>query len=74
MPLDRVMCTLLPAMDGTRDRAALIDLLEREALAGRLSFTRGEQPVADAASIREIATEQLPGVLAAMARLGILEG
>jgi methyltransferase-like protein len=72
-PLDPVMCALLPAMDGTGDHTALIDLLEREALAGRLSFTRNDQPVTDPKSVREIAAEQLPGVLAAMADLSILE-
>jgi len=74
VPLDPVMCALLPAMDGTRDHAALIDVLEREALAGRLSFTRDDQPVTDPGGIREVAAEQLPGVLAAMARLSIIEG
>jgi methyltransferase-like protein len=73
MPLDPVMCALLPAMDGTRDHATLIDLLVGEALAGRLSFTRDEHPVTDAEGIRQVAQEQYPGVLAAMAKLSIIE-
>jgi methyltransferase-like protein/2-polyprenyl-3-methyl-5-hydroxy-6-metoxy-1,4-benzoquinol methylase len=73
VPIGPVMRVLLPIMDGTRDHAALIDVLIGEALAGRLSFTRGDQPVSDPDGVRQIAEEQLPGMLARVARLGLLE-
>jgi len=71
--LDPATRVILPFMDGTRDCAALAQLLEAEAIAGRLSFTRDNNIVRGAADIRTVAMEHLPTLLAGLESAGILD-
>lgn len=73
VPLDSVTCVLLPAMDGTLDRARLVALLERAALAGTISLMRDDQPVTDPQAIRQVAEEEVAAALASLAQMSLLE-
>jgi 2-polyprenyl-3-methyl-5-hydroxy-6-metoxy-1,4-benzoquinol methylase len=71
--LDPATLALLPAVDGSRDRAALADTLANAALAGRIAFMRDREPVTDAAAVRETAAAHLTELLAGMAQAGLIE-
>jgi methyltransferase-like protein len=67
--LDRV---LLRLADGTRDRAALVDGLVAEAAAGALTVNRGDEPVTDAAELRDVLAGALEPALERLARAALL--
>ncbi len=69
---DPVAKLLLLNLDGTRDRAALVRLLDREASAGRLDVTAGEQRV-DPARIPMVLQAVLDHHLNRLMRLALLE-
>lgn len=64
---------LLSALDGSRDRAALAELLTQEVVAGRVAFTRDGVVVADIAAIREMAAERVSALLVGFENAGLLE-
>jgi methyltransferase-like protein len=65
---------LLPLLDGTRDRAALLDRLTEMALAKEITVQREGQPLADAAAIREALAPALEQALASLAAASLLAG
>ncbi|HEV7238626.1 MAG TPA: class I SAM-dependent methyltransferase [Thermoanaerobaculia bacterium] len=69
---DPVAMLLITHLDGTRDRAALLRLLDREASAGRLDITAGEQRV-DPARIPMVLQAVLDHHLTRLVRLALLE-
>jgi methyltransferase-like protein/SAM-dependent methyltransferase len=69
---DPIAKLLLVQLDGTRDRAALLRLLDREASAGRLDITAGQQRV-DPARIPMVLQAVLDHHLTRMVRLALLE-
>ena len=64
---------LLSALDGSRNRAALAELLTQEVVAGRVAFTRDGVAVTDIAAIREMAAERVSALLVGFANAGLLE-
>lgn len=70
---DPVAKLLLVSLDGTRDRAALLRLLDAEAAAGRLDITAGDQRV-DPARIPMVLQAILDHHLTRLIRLALLEG
>ncbi|MEO8380910.1 MAG: class I SAM-dependent methyltransferase [Acidobacteriota bacterium] len=64
---------ILQQLDGTRDRAALLRLLDREATAGRLDITAGDQRV-DTSRIPMVLQAVLDHHLNRLARLALLVG
>ena len=64
---------LLSAMDGSRDHAALAELLAEEVVAGRLAFTRDGVSVTDPVAIGEMAAERVSALLVGLAEAGLLE-
>ncbi len=71
--IDAAARILLPAMDGTRDHTALIDLLKAAALGGQLTFNKDGAAVAGAEQITAVATQYLPELLAGIALAGLIE-
>lgn len=69
---DPVAMLLIQHLDGTRDRAALLRLLDREASAGRLDITAGEQRV-DPSRIPMVLQAVLDHHLQRLSRLALLE-
>lgn len=67
--LDSAALVLLPAIDGTRDHAALADVLAQAGRAGELGFNRDGEPISDPAVITTIAASLLAGIAA----VGLLE-
>jgi hypothetical protein len=72
--LDPASRALLPAVDGSRDRAALATALADAALAGQIEFMRDGGAVRGAAAIREVANEHLPALLAGLANACLISG
>lgn len=72
--LDPATLALLPAMDGSRDHAALAAALADAALAGRIGFTRDGESVTEATAIREVAKEHLPALLAGLTNVCLING
>lgn len=72
--LDPAAQALLPAIDGTRDHAALAQVLVAAAQSGKLSFNRDGKPATKVAGMAQIAAEYLPGLLAGIAAAGLLDG
>ena len=70
--LDAGARTLLPALDGKRDSAALVKTLLDAAKAGQLTFNRDGQPVTDPKAMPAIAAEFLPLLLSSIAAAGLL--
>lgn len=64
---------LLPAMDGTRSRKALSDLLVKAAEGGELTFNKEGVAVSDAAAIAAVVDEFYPNLLAGIAAAGLIE-
>jgi hypothetical protein len=65
---------LLPLLDGTRDRAALAELLAAKALASELTVQKGGRPVTDPAELRESLAALLGPALDELARDALLAG
>jgi methyltransferase-like protein/SAM-dependent methyltransferase len=65
---------LLPLLDGTRDRAALVDALAKKALAGDLTLQKSGQPMTDPAEVHAALTATLGPALDALARDALLVG
>jgi methyltransferase-like protein len=63
---------LLPLLDGTRDRAALTDVLTDTALAGELTIQRAGQPTTDRAEVHAALAATLNPTLDALARDALL--
>ena len=63
---------LLPAMDGSNDRAALAHRLAEQVQAGLLTFRLNGAPVTDPAAVAKMALEGLPTMLAGLADAGLI--
>lgn len=72
--LDPATRALLPAVDGTRDHAALAAVLAEAVLSGGIGFSRDGKPVSDSGEVRRIAGDHLPTALSALANACLLEG
>lgn len=72
--LDSLGQVLLPALDGTRDGAALVALTMEHVSSGRLNFFRDGVPIRDQAALATVVPEQINGLLKAFARAGLLVG
>ncbi|QEG26218.1 tRNA (guanine-N(7)-)-methyltransferase [Gemmata obscuriglobus] len=70
--LDDLSSRLLPLLDGTRDRAALVEALAALARAGELTVQRGGQALADADAIRASVAGALEDALGELARDALL--
>ena len=64
---------LLPLMDGTRDREALVDALLQRVSAGDMVFFRGGAPVSDQGETAEMARQEVDYALGAFQSAGLLE-
>lgn len=69
---DVVAQVVMPLLDGTRDRNALIAALKAVAADGRITFQRAGATVKDSAEIAECAAEHVDRVLADCVRNGCL--
>jgi methyltransferase-like protein len=65
---------LIPLLDGTRDRVALLDRLTELTLAGELTVERQGQRVTDPAELRTTLAGVLDTTLADLGKLGLLAG
>ena len=65
---------LIPMLDGTNDRAALVDKLTEVALAGQINVRKEEQPLTDAADIKAALASIIDQALANVARMSVLVG
>ncbi|MDY3558854.1 class I SAM-dependent methyltransferase [Gemmata sp. JC673] len=65
---------LLPLLDGTRDRAALTEVLAGEVATGRLQLERDGRPLHDPTEVRATLTAILDQALASLARQALLVG
>ncbi|HEY1186357.1 MAG TPA: class I SAM-dependent methyltransferase [Gemmata sp.] len=63
---------LLPLLDGTRDRPALVEALTACALGGELTLQRAGQPITDANEVRASVGAVLQGALGELARDALL--
>ena len=72
VPLGVVESWLLPELDGTRDRAALIDSLERCVQEGKVAFERQGNRIVEPLKIRECAAEHVEGMIATLAARKLL--
>ncbi len=63
---------LLPLLDGTRDRVALVESLTTKSLAGELTVRRGGQPITDADELHAGLTATLGPTLDSLARDALL--
>lgn len=63
---------LLPLLDGTRDRAALLDRLTEKAVSGDLRVQRDGRPLSDPADLREALTAVLGPTLDSLASRALL--
>lgn len=70
--LSELECVLLPLLDGTRDHAALRDVLVERIVAGSLVVERRGQRIADEAGARPVATEIVEDALARIGRHALL--
>ena len=65
---------LIPLLDGTRDRAALLDRLTELTLAGELNVERQGQRITNPAELRTTLVGVLDTTLADLGKLGLLAG
>lgn len=72
VPLSLVERWLLPELDGTRDRAALVESLQAHVQAGRVVFTRDGQAV-ETSEIAACAAEHVDLMLARLPQLKLLK-
>lgn len=70
--LDKSNHRLLPYLDGSRDRVALVDILERWVAEDTLDVEKGGQPVTDAVELRQVLTEMLALKLEQLAHVALL--
>ncbi len=70
--LDKANHRLLPYLDGSHDRAALIDILESWVAEDTLDVEKEGQPVTDAAELRQVLTEMLASKLEQLAHAALL--
>lgn len=68
------MRKILPLLDGTRDRAAILDQLTEMALAGEITVQSGGHDLTDRLKIREALTPVLEKALSAFGDAGVLVG
>ena len=68
---DRLVLLLL---DGTRDRAALLDAMADQVASGAFAVVHGDEPVSDAAVIREVLAAELEPCLSRLAAMAMLQG
>jgi hypothetical protein len=64
---------LLPELDGSRDRAALIESLQAHVAAGHVAFQRDGKPITDAAGIAASAEEHVDAMLARILQSKLLK-
>jgi len=69
---DEAVRALLPLLDGSRDRAALVDVLAAQVEAGILSLERAEGQEEDTQPTTALLADGVDKALAAMARFGLL--
>ena len=72
--IEPVCRALLPLLDGTRDRAALMDCVASLFERGELTLRHDGKPVTDAAMLRPRLKTIVDGVLAALTELALLIG
>jgi methyltransferase-like protein/cyclopropane fatty-acyl-phospholipid synthase-like methyltransferase len=72
--LDELERHLLPQLDGSRDRAALVETLAGLALRGVLQVHQGGQPVRDGETLRKLLDRALEQQLPKLARNALLVG
>jgi methyltransferase-like protein len=72
--LDEMARFLLRHLDGTRDRAALFDIVAKPLREGMLVVRQDDQPVEDPAQAEAILTEELATNLQWLARAALLVG
>jgi hypothetical protein len=70
--LDVVNAHLVRLLDGTRDRAALLQSLVELAAQGSIVATKNGQVIEDQASVAEVLGDQLEARLHELARMGVL--
>lgn len=70
--LDDVSRRLLPYLDGTHDRAALIELLHGWVREGVIGVVEDDQPIQDEAAIRQRLGQDLETALQWLANIGLL--
>jgi methyltransferase-like protein len=70
-PLDK---QIVPLLDGTRDHAAIVDALVKDAQADILKVQRDGAYLTDPAAIRAALADSLPHALANLGRLGVMIG
>src|SRR5262249_45206905 len=70
--LDDFQTLLIPLLDGTRDRAALLTEFERLVAKGDLSLDHQGKPLQEASQVRELLIEGLDLHLRGLARRGLL--
>jgi hypothetical protein len=68
------MRALLQILDGSHDHASLAVRLAKEALDGRLIFSRDGQALTEADSIKDAAKEHLSTLLDSLAKTSLLVG
>ncbi len=70
---DSIGQVVLPALDGSNDVNALIEIVLQAVRAGRINFFRDGAPIADLAEREKIAIDQVRNLLPGFARGGLLE-
>lgn len=70
--LDKINFRLLPYLDGSHDRAALVDILERWVAEDTLDVEKEGRPVTDAAEIRQVLSDLLALKLEQLGRAALL--
>ncbi|WP_028035822.1 hypothetical protein [Chelativorans sp. J32] len=73
VPLGIVESSLLPELDGTKDRAVLFDLLERYVQEGKIAFERQRMRVTEPLKIEECIAEHVGGMIASLAAQKLLK-
>jgi methyltransferase-like protein len=72
--LEAVSHHLLPYLDGSRDRAALQEVLASLIMEGKAEIRQDDQPITDPAQIRRLMSETLDAQLRNLARAALLVG
>jgi SAM-dependent methyltransferase len=70
--LGLVPLCILPLLDGTHDREAMVAAVLEQARSGVIRFMRGDQPITDDATVRTCAVEHVESSLADLARRAVL--
>ncbi len=72
--INKVNNRLLPYLDGSRDRAALVNILENWVAEDTLEVEKGSRPVTDTQEIKEVLSEMLTITLNQLAEAALLVG